>query len=1076
MKRLNRFARFKSVPANPAMLILLVTVVIGFQFNAQAQDAYLKGEHGLQWRQIGPFRGGRALAVTGVIGQPNTYYFGAVAGGVWKTVDGGQNWEPLFDKQPIQAIGAIAVAASDPNVIYAGTGEACIRGNITHGDGVYKSTDAGKTWSNVGLRDTRHIGRVIIDSRNPDHVFVAALGHAYGPNTERGVFRSLDGGKTWDKVLYKDDKTGAIDVTFDPSNSQILFAALWEAYRTPYSLSSGGPGSGLYKSTDGGATWKRMEGGGLPKGILGRIGVSVSGADPNRVYAQVEADDDRGGLYRSDNGGEKWTRVSDDRRFLQRAWYYMHVFADPKNPDTVYQLNTSTYRSTDGGSSWKVLPALHGDCHGLWIDPNNPDRMIEGNDGGATISIDGGKTWSREDNQPTAQFYHCIADNRFPYYVYGAQQDNTTVAIASASTHGVIDQTDWYPVGGGESGYIAPDPRNSDIVYAGGYEGEITRFDKRTNQAREISPWPLVSDGLGAAALKHRWQWTAPIVISPHDPNRLYYGGEVLFETTDGGTTWKTISPDLTRNDKSRQQVSGGPITRDDTGTEYYCTIFTIAESPVRQHLIWVGTDDGVIHLTQDNGATWTNVTPKDMSEWSRISLIEASPFDAGTAYVAVDRRQNDDLKPYIYKTSDFGRTWKRIEGGIPDGAAVRSVREDPVKRGLLYAGTERGVFVSLDDGGHWRSLQLNLPAVPVHDLIVKNDDLVAATHGRSFWILDDISPLRQMAEPKEAPDVQLFAPRVTYRARMPGATPRGPVGKNPPEGAIIYYFLKSEPATTKGEDGRETKQEITLEILDAEGGVVRKYSNIDKKTGPDQPEEDPFEEKPAELLPAEAGMNRFAWDLRHDRPVKVPGGEAVFSDYKPKGPMVLPGRYQVRLTVAGKSQTAPLELKPDPRITLPATDLARQYELGLKLRGRINDAQNAINQMLDVRTQIKALKTRLGDDSGRKSTVAAADDLDKKIASIEEELFEPKIKASEDSLNYPVKVRYKLVALAQVVDSADAVPTQASYQLYEELSAGLDKVLAAWSNLMAKDLASLNEKLKKESVPILWVPPLRRD
>jgi photosystem II stability/assembly factor-like uncharacterized protein len=1049
---------------------------MGIQVSVRAQEPYLKSEHGLQWRQIGPFRGGRALAVTGVIGQPNTYYFGAVSGGVWKTVDGGQNWEPLFDKQPLQSIGAIAVAGSDPNIIYVGTGEACIRGNITHGEGVYKSSDAGKTWASVGLRDTQHVGRVIIDPHNPDRVFVAAMGHAYGPNVERGVFRSTDGGKTWQKVLYKDEKTGAIDITFDPGNSQILFAALWEAYRTPYSLSSGGPGGGLYKSTDGGTTWKRLETGGLPKGILGRIGVSISGADPNRVYAQIEAGDDQGGLYRSDDGGEKWTRVSDDHRFLQRAWYYMHVFADPKNPDVVYQLNTGTYRSIDGGSTWKVLPILHGDCHGLWIDPNNPNRMIEGNDGGATITVDGGKTWSREDNQPTAQFYHCIADTRFPYYVYGAQQDNTTVAIASASTHGVIDQTDWYPVGGGESGYIAPDPRDPNIVYAGGYEGEITRFDKRTGQAREISPWPLVSDGLGAALLKHRWQWTSPIVISPHDPNRLYYGGEVLFETTDGGTTWKIISPDLTRNDKSRQQVSGGPITRDDTGTEYYDVIFGVAESPVKPHLIWAGTDDGLIQLTQNGGGTWSNVTPKDLPEWSRISLVEASPFDAGTAYVAVDRHQNDDLKPYIYKTSDFGKTWTQIAAGIPDGAVVRAVRADPVKKGLLYAGTERGVFVSLDDGGHWRSLQLNLPAAPVHDLVVKNDDLIAATHGRSFWILDDVSPLRQMAEAEEGPDARLFAPRATFRARIPGATPHGPVGKNPPEGAIIYYYLKSEPATVKAEDGRDTKQEITLEILDAQGKQVRKYSNIEKKAGADAPEEDPFEEKPPELLPAEAGMNRFAWDLRHDRPVKVPSGETVFSDFKPKGPMVLPGKYQIKLTVAGKSQTAMLDLKPDPRLSVPASDLAKQYELGLKLEGRVNDAQDAINQMLDVRSQIKELKKRLGDDPAHRQVVGAASELDRKVGAVEEDLFEPKIKASEDSLNYPVKLRYKLVALAQVVDSADAVPTQASYQLYEELSAQLDKILASWHELVGRDLSSLNETLKKDSVPILWVPPPHRE
>ncbi|MGH9825630.1 MAG: WD40/YVTN/BNR-like repeat-containing protein, partial [Blastocatellia bacterium] len=651
-----------------------------------------------------------------------------------------------------------------------------------------------------------------------------------------------------------------------------------------------------------------------PKGVLGRIGVSVYGADSNRVYAQIEAGDDQGGLYLSDDGGEKWKRASDDHRFLQRAFYYMHVFADPKNVDTVYNLNTSTCRSTDGGATWKPLPITHGDCHGFWIDPNNPDRMIEGNDGGATISIDGGKTWSTEANQPTAQFYHVVADNRFPYYVYGAQQDNSTIAIASASTQGVIDQTNWYAVGGGESGYIAPDPRDPNVVYAGGYEGEISRYDHRTDQGREISPWPMVSDGLGAAVLKHRWQWTSPIVLSPHDPNRLYYGGEVLFETTDGGTTWNVISPDLTRNDKTKQQTSGGPITKDDTGTEYYDTIFTIAESPVQARLIWVGTDDGLVQVTQDDGKTWSNVTPKDLPEWSRVSLIEASPFGAGTAYVAINRYQNDDLKPYIYKTSDFGKTWSRIDNGIPEGSYVRAVREDPVKKGLLYAGTEHGVFVSFDDGAHWHELQLNLPRVPVHDLMIKNDDLVAATHGRSFWILDDITPLRQMAEHADVPDVQLFAPRLTFRARIPSATPHGPVGQNPPAGAIIYYYLKSEHPAVKGEGGAEHKQEITLEITNGEGKLVRKYSSIEKKIGAETPTEDPFEEKPVDLLPTEAGLNRFIWDLRYERVTKVPGGEAVFSDYQPRGPLVMPGKYQLKLTVAGKTQTVPLELKLDPR------------------------------------------------------------------------------------------------------------------------------------------------------------------
>ena len=651
---------------------------------------------GMKYRAIGPFRGGRSLTAAGIPGDPTTYYFGATGGGVWKSIDGANTWSPIFDKDASPSIGSLAVAQSDPNVVYVGTGEACIRGNISDGNGVWKSLDAGKTWKNVGLKDSRSIGKVIIDPRNPDIVFVAALGHPFGPNTERGVFRSTDGGKTWDKVLYKDENTGAIDVAFDPHNANILFASLWETRRTPWSLSSGGPGSGLYRSIDGGTTWKKLEEHGLPKGPYGRIGLAVA-ANSDRVYAIIEAK--QGGFYRSDDGGDTWNLVNGNHSLYQRPWYYMHVIADPQDADTVYILDVEFFRSTDGGRTFNKVKVPHGDNHGLWIDPKNNRRMIASNDGGVTVSLDGGKSWTRQDNQPTAQFYHVATDNRDPYYVYGAQQDNSTVAIASRSDDGEIGRDDWYPVGGGEAGYIAPYPPDPNIVYAGDYEGNITRFDKRNGQVKNIAVWPDLSDARGAAKLEHRFQWTAPIVISPFDPNTIYYGGERVFKTTDGGMKWEAISADLTRNDKSKQQPSGGPITIDDTGTEYYDTVFSIAPSPVTKGLIWAGTDDGLIHITQDEGKSWTNVTPKDLPEWSKVSLIEASPHDAGTAYAAIDRHQNDDLHPYIYKTSDYGKTWTRIVNGIPDTAFVRAVREDPKKKGLLYAGTERGVFVSFDDG-----------------------------------------------------------------------------------------------------------------------------------------------------------------------------------------------------------------------------------------------------------------------------------------------------------------------------------------------------------------------------------------
>src|SRR5467141_853759 len=686
---------------------------------------------GLKWRLIGPFRGGRAIAVTGIPSQPNTFYFGAVAGGVWKTTDAGNTWDPLFEKQTTSSIGAIAVSESDPNVIYVGSGEACIRGNISFGDGVYRSNDGGKTWNNVGLKDSRHIGAVIVHPTNPDIAFVAALGHAYGANTERGIFRTSNGGKTWEKVFYLDDRTGGIDVVFDPQNPHVLFAAMWEGYRTPWTLNSGGVKDGLYRSDDGGTNWKPIVGNGIPEGPLGKIGVSVSGADSNVVYALIEAK--KGGLYRSDDGGTNWTLINDDHRFRQRAWYFTHVWADPKDSNKVYIANTGLYRSIDGGKSFERLPAPHGDHHALWIDPNSPNRMINGNDGGATISVDGGKNWTTQNNQPTAQFYHVAADNDFQYRVYGSQQDNSSIGIRTRSDHGYIDRGDWDTVGGGESGYIVPDPRDSNIVYADDEGPIFTRYDRRTNQAQSIQQWPEDPNGYPAAKQKYRYTWTMPIVISSHNPDVIYHTSQFVFRSNDAGRTWTTISPDLTRNDKSKQQDSGGPLTRDQYTVEYYDVIFSLAESPKQQGLLWAGTDDGLIQLTRDEGKTWTNVTPKEMPEWAMVSLIEASPFDAASAYVAVDAHKLDNFKPLIFKTNDFGKTWTKLVTGLPDNSYVHAVREDPKRKGLLYTGTETGIWVSFDDGAHWQPLQLNLPTTPIHDLIIHDDDLVVATHGRSF-------------------------------------------------------------------------------------------------------------------------------------------------------------------------------------------------------------------------------------------------------------------------------------------------------------------------------------------------------
>lgn len=1033
----------------------------------------------MRWRLIGPFRGGRAIGVAGIPGDANTFYFGAVAGGVWKTTDGGNTWNPIWDKQSVASIGDIAVAPSEPNTVYVGTGEACIRGNISHGDGVYKSTDAGKTWTHIGLRDTRTIGRVIVHPRDANTVFVAALGHVYGPNAERGLFRTRDGGKTWEKVLYRDEKTGAIDVAFAPGNPNILYAAMWEANRSPWGATSGGPGSGLFRSTDGGTTWTRLApvgatlgspaagspasdaGRGLPRGMLGRIGISVSGADPNRVWALIEADEQSGGLYRSDDGGDTWRRINDDRRFRQRAWYYTHVNADPKNIDTVYIMNTGFYKSTDGGRTFSTIPTPHGDNHGLWIDPTEPQRMINANDGGANVSVNGGRTWTRQDNQPTAQFYHVITDNQTPYHVYGAQQDNSTVAIASASDQGGIDAADWYTVGGCESGYIAPRHDDPNIVYAGCYGGHITRFDRRTGQAQEVMAWPENPMGHGAAELKHRWQWTAPIVVSIHDSNVLYHAAEVVFKSTNGGMSWTAISPDLTRNDKSKQGPSGGPITKDNTSVEYYDTIFTLAESRHDKALLWAGTDDGLIHISRDSGKTWSNVTPKDLPEWSLISLIEASPHAAGTAYAAVDRHELDDFRPYIYRTADFGKTWTRIDRGIAENTFVRAVREDPKRKGLLYAGTETGVWVSFDDGANWQPLQLNLPVAPIHDLVVKNDDLVVATHGRSFWILDDLAPLQQLAAGRAqiaAADAHLFTPSPAQRGRGTRGGGGGMSGANPPSGAVIYYTLKSAP-----------RDAITLEILDAQGKRVRQFSSRrEGAAGASDDEEGGGRRGPqgTPRLPANAGMNRFTWDLRYDPAANVPG--APIWSGSVAGPVAVPGTYQLKLTAGGKTLTAPLQVTLDSRVKTSQADLQKQFDLLMRIRESVTRAHDAVNGIRELRSQIAELKKHRDSSESAKKVAAAAEELEKKLLPIEEQIIQVKARSSQDLLNYPIQVNNKLMALAGIIESADAAPTEQSYAVFDALNARLAPALAQWNALVAKDVAALNELARRESVPLL--------
>jgi photosystem II stability/assembly factor-like uncharacterized protein len=1055
---------------------------------------------GLQYRLVGPFRGGRVVAVSGVVGQDNVYYFGAAAGGMWKTTDGGLNWKPIFDKQKdaSPSIGAIAISASDPNVVYVGTGEACIRGNIVGGNGVYKSIDAGKTWRFVGLADTHAIGRLAVNPKNPDIAFVAALGHPFGDNEERGIFRTQDGGKTWKKVLYKDAKTGGIDIAFDPGNSNVLFAALWQAKRTPWSLDSGGPGSGLYRSSDGGTSWKELKGHGLPEGILGRIGVTVSGANPNRVWAVIEAE--KGGIYRSDDGGDSWSLMTGDHRFRQRAWYYSHIFADPKSADAVYILNTAAYLSNDGGKTFRRLHTPHGDNHALWIDPANPRRLINGNDGGATISIDGGDTWSTIYNQPTAQFYHVITDNRFPYYIYGAQQDNSTVAIASASPEGMIDRPDWYDVGGGESGYIAPDPTDPEIVYAGSYGGEITRRDHRTGEEQSVNPWPVNPIGWPASDVKHRFQWTEPIVFSPHDPKTMYFAGEVLFKTTDGGMSWSIISPDLTRNDKSKQASSGGPLTKDNTGVEVYDTIFSVVESPIQKGLIWAGTDDGLVQLTRDGGEHWENVTPKAMPEWGTVSMIEPSSRDAGTVYLAVERHKSDDFAPYVFKTTDFGRTWAKLVVGLPANNYVHAVRIDSRRPGLLFAGTEQGVYFSYDDGAHWQSLQLNLPIVPVNDLVIKNTDLVVATHGRSFWVLDDITPLEQYEDSIPQQEAHLFMPGATNHTVFHGSAASGNAGKNPPAGAVINYWLKvslkkpdqaktlgasagAEGAPAKNEamlstsssenkkaDAESVAPKIMLEILDASGKVIRKYPKKEESgNDSDNDEEDFFDPGGgANDLPADAGLNRFVWNLRYEGATKVP--KAPLWGGNTDGPEALPGAYQIRLTVSGKSYTAPLEIKIDPRLKISQEDMAKQFDLLLKIRDKVTETDDAIIQIRDLREQINSYNTRLKSDPRAKVIAAAGKTLDTKMTEVEEALIQTKAKSGQDVLNFPVRLNNDLVALSGVVGSADSAPTKQSYEVFNMLSQAVDEQLAKWRTIVSTDVVAYNNLVKQQEVPALML------
>ncbi|HEV7665376.1 MAG TPA: glycosyl hydrolase [Chloroflexota bacterium] len=1070
----------------------------------------------VEFRLVGPFRGGRVVAVAGHPYEAGTFYFGSTGGGVWRTTDGGVYWENLSDGFFQRAsVGAIAISVSDPNVLYVGMGESTIRGNVAHGDGVYRSTDAGKTWTHLGLTDTRHISKVRIHPSDPDTVYVAALGHAHGPNQERGIFRSRDGGKTWEHVLFRNQEAGANDLIMDPFNPRVLYAAFWQTRRTPWSLTSGGPGSGLFKSDDGGDTWTEISRNkGLPKGLLGKIGVTASAAQRDRLFAIVEAEN--GAVFRSEDGGERWEKASDDRNLRQRAWYYHHIVADPRDSETVWVLNVETYRSNDGGRTFQEFPTPHGDNHDLWIDSRDTRRMIQGNDGGATITYNGGQTWSSLYNQPTAEFYHVTADSRTPYRLYGAQQDNTTMSVPSRSALAAITNAENWEVGGGESGYIAVRPDNPDIIFAGSYLGFLTRFDHSTGQSRSIEVWPEEMIGSGAKDARYRFQWTFPTLLSAHDPNVLYVTGNHVFRSTDEGASWQQISPDLTRNDVTKFESSGGPLTKDNTGAEYYGTIFAFAESLLEQGVLWAGSDDGLIHVSRNNGKSWQNVTPPGLPDWSLVSIIEASPHEPGAAYVAATRYKLDDFAPYLFKTADYGATWLPIVDGLASNVFVRVIREDPILRGLLYVGTETGIQVSYDDGASWQPMKGNLPVVPVHDLAIKEPegDLLVATHGRSFWVLDDLSPVRALAAARtdESPTALLVKPRPVVKYGVNSGFGHRPVkgrnyrfmgpfmvayqqvevaatgekvdryydaAANPPNGAVVSYFLRTKPAG-----------DITLTFLESDGTEIRTFSSKDVEHEADAatPSATPGEIEVVEdvlqtreqtpkkqndpRIAKEEGLNRFVWNLRYPDATKLDDDELAneLVEGGAAGPVVPPGSYRLRLTVGEQTFEQEFTVVNDPRVGASDAELKAQYELLLRLRDRLSEVHKAVNEIRVMSRRAADWVTRAKDKPELEAVARAARAVVDRLKPIEAALIQVEAKTRGDTLNFPVRLNGKLAALAANIASADAKPTTNARAVFDDLSVRVQAQLDQLSETVVTEVGNLNEAIRKADLPPVGV------
>lgn len=997
---------------------------------------------GLEWREIGPYRGGRSAAVAGIPDDRETFYFGATGGGVWKTSNGGGHWENVSDGFFGGSIGAVAVSSWDPNVVYVGTGEKTVRGNVSHGDGMWKSTDAGRTWTHIGLEDSRHISRIRIHPKNPDLVYAAVMGHLFGPNEQRGVYRSKNGGESWERILFANEQAGAVDLAMDPTNPRVLYATTWRVLRTPYSLESGGEGSGLWKSTDGGDNWTSLSGNeGMPEPPLGISGITVSPSNPDNLYAIIEAAE--GGVFRSRDAGETWQRVNQERKLRQRAWYYSRVNADPADEDVVYVSNVRFHKSKDGGKSFEAIATPHGDNHDLWIDPNDPLRMIQSNDGGANVSYDGGENWSTQSNQPTAQMYRVSADNAFPWRLLGGQQDNSAVRIRTRSANGAaIGTRDWEPTAGGESGHIVADPENPDVVYGGSYGGFLLRVDHATGDRRLIDVWPDNPMGWGAAELKYRFNWNFPLMFSPHDPDTLYAAGNVLFKTIDEGQNWTAISPDLTRNDKSKQQPSGGEITKDNTSVEYYGTLFALAESLHEPGVIWVGSDDGLVHITRNGGESWTDVTPRGLPENAMVNSIEAHPFEAGGLYLAATSYKSDDFRPYLYRTTDYGKSWKKISEGIPNDEFTRVIRSDTERRGLLYAGTERGAWFSTNDGEDWKAMQFNLPVVPVTDMVVKEGVLAVATQGRGYWLFDDLSVLRQAASMDSGKEAILFDPAPARRIQ--GRHVEEPVheGTNPEPGVAIHYWLPEElPADTA----------LELVISDSEGNVIRTFTRKPAEGDESKPE-GPDDDR---LLGAEAGLNRLQWNMRYPG-VKRFDGLVLWNDFL-NGPMAVPGNYSAQLKAGEAVLETAFEIVQDPRSDATPDELKQQFEFSWSINRKLTETHEAIDALRTTRSQVTSVVDRVEGQEAFADLEQAGDAINEKLDGIENALYQTKLEARQDPLNFPIRLNDKLAGVMLAATIGDHPPTTSATAVRDELFAAIDVQLEALKSVLGEDVDAFN-------------------